>query len=109
MPIFSSQFAAVSVWGAAVARVLAVATVDPVGEAVAMQVVVASIAEQIFVSACTAGVGGTVVANDLGIVPVAPSDLVITIRTADLLVRAAGPDYEVGGLAAVDRVVPAVA
>src|SRR5215208_5371096 len=126
---------------AAVALVLAVAAVDPVGEAVAMQAVVASIAEQIVVAACTAGVGATVVADDLGIVPgaprdlvvpalaadhgreqepmvvanqadivpLAPSDLVVAVRTADLLVSAAAPDYEVGGLAAVDRVVPAVA
>jgi hypothetical protein len=55
-----------------VALVLAVAAVDPVCEAVAMEAVVASIAEQIVVAACTAGVGGTLVADDLGIVPVAP-------------------------------------
>jgi hypothetical protein len=50
-----------------------------------------------------------VVADQSDIIPLAPSDLVVAVRTADFLERAAAPDYEVGGLAAVDRVVPAVA
>jgi hypothetical protein len=75
--------------GAAVARVLAVATVDPVGKAVAMEAVVASIAEQCVVAACTAWVGGTMVADDLGIVPLAPSDLVVAaLTTPELMFRA---------------------
>jgi len=127
--------------GCAVASVLAVAAVDPVSEAVAMEAVVAHIAEQIVVAARAAGVGGTMVADNLGIVPslaldrvvsalaadhgreqepmmvadqaeivpAAPSDCVFPVPTADFLVRAAAPDYEVGIRAAVDRVVPAVA
>jgi hypothetical protein len=50
-----------------------------------------------------------VVADQSEIVPLAPSDLVVAVRTADFLVRAAAPDYEGGGPAAVDLVLPAVA
>jgi hypothetical protein len=72
--------------GTAVASVLAVATVDREGrggEAVAMQAVVARIAEQIVVTARAAWVGGKMIADDLGIVPVAPSDLVVPTLAAD--------------------------
>ena len=48
-----------------------------------MQAVVASIAEQIVVTARAAWVGGKMVADDLGIVPVAPSDCVVATLAAD--------------------------
>ena len=48
-----------------------------------MQAVVASIAEQIVVTARAAWVGSKMVADDLGIVPVAPSDCVVATLAAD--------------------------
>ena len=78
--------------GTAIATVLAVAAVDIVGEAVAMEAVVARIAEKCIVAARGAWVSGKVIADDLGIVPSFTLYLVVAALAADRGLRSCWPE-----------------